>query len=156
MASIHLLAADDEFPSPLEEEPAGCVCGRAISGRPFFGIRYRDGRFVLSRAGQQVPVHEAEGTKLSVRHAEAGFLGGILFVTMEGALYTCTLEARVSLVSRPSDGTKFERVACGSRHCLALTADGRVFSWGSGSRGQLGHGGDDDSAEPRLVTLGRR
>ena len=27
-----------------------------------------------------------------------------------------------------------------SRHALALTADGKVFSWGDGEYGQLGHG----------------
>ncbi len=28
----------------------------------------------------------------------------------------------------------------GGRHVLALTADGKVFSWGDGECGQLGHG----------------
>lgn len=28
----------------------------------------------------------------------------------------------------------------GGRHVLALTADGKVFSWGDGEYGQLGHG----------------
>ncbi len=31
-------------------------------------------------------------------------------------------------------------VNAGSRHALALTADGKVFSWGDGEYGQLGHG----------------
>lgn len=28
----------------------------------------------------------------------------------------------------------------GGRHALALTADGKIFSWGDGELGQLGHG----------------
>ena len=28
----------------------------------------------------------------------------------------------------------------GGRHAMALTADGKVFSWGDGEYGQLGHG----------------
>lgn len=28
----------------------------------------------------------------------------------------------------------------GGRHAMALTADGKVFSWGDGEFGQLGHG----------------
>ncbi|KAI9908408.1 hypothetical protein PsorP6_004336 [Peronosclerospora sorghi] len=31
-------------------------------------------------------------------------------------------------------------VSCGSRHTMALTANGAVYSWGWGSMGQLGHG----------------
>lgn len=34
----------------------------------------------------------------------------------------------------------FTNVVCGENHCLALTRDGEVFSWGSGRFGQLGHG----------------
>ena len=31
-------------------------------------------------------------------------------------------------------------VNAGGRHAMALTADGKVFSWGDGEFGQLGHG----------------
>lgn len=31
-------------------------------------------------------------------------------------------------------------VNAGSRHALAITADGKAFSWGDGEYGQLGHG----------------
>ena len=31
-------------------------------------------------------------------------------------------------------------VNAGSRHAIALTADGKAFSWGDGECGQLGHG----------------
>lgn len=37
-------------------------------------------------------------------------------------------------------GVRVTQVACGSEHCLLLTETGQVFSWGMGSRGQLGHG----------------
>ena len=43
------------------------------------------------------------------------------------------------------------QVAVGERHCLARTASGEVFSWGSGSRGQLGHGRPQDEHAPRLI-----
>lgn len=32
-------------------------------------------------------------------------------------------------------------IACGSRHCAALTLAGQVYTWGSDDAGQLGHGG---------------
>ena len=31
-------------------------------------------------------------------------------------------------------------VHSGGRHCLALSAEGEVFSWGEGDDGKLGHG----------------
>jgi len=32
------------------------------------------------------------------------------------------------------------KMACGSRHSVAVTSDGCVYSWGSNDYGQLGHG----------------
>ncbi len=40
---------------------------------------------------------------------------------------------------------------CGKEHCLLLTEHGQVFSWGGGSRGQLGHGSLASEEHPRLV-----
>ena len=33
-----------------------------------------------------------------------------------------------------------EKAACGAGHTLLCTKDGKVFSWGKGTFGQLGHG----------------
>jgi alpha-tubulin suppressor-like RCC1 family protein len=48
-------------------------------------------------------------------------------------------------------------VACGKDHVLALDAGGRVWSWGLGQSGQLGHGVSGDDADldaPKEVALG--
>ena len=34
---------------------------------------------------------------------------------------------------------------------MALTASGDLYAWGQGDSGQLGHGGKDDLAVPRVV-----
>ena len=50
------------------------------------------------------------------------------------------------------DGShKVTDVVCGKEHCLLLTEHGQVFSWGGGSRGQLGHGNLFSEEKPRLV-----
>lgn len=36
-------------------------------------------------------------------------------------------------------GTRIVSAAAGSKHSVALASDGSLFTWGSGSRGQLGH-----------------
>lgn len=41
---------------------------------------------------------------------------------------------------------------CGLDHCLALAKDGRIWSWGYGEDGQLGHGAAEDVAtRPKLL-----
>ncbi|XP_020382998.2 RCC1 domain-containing protein 1 isoform X3 [Rhincodon typus] len=43
------------------------------------------------------------------------------------------------------------KLALGSEHAVLLSSDFTVYSWGSGRHGQLGHGGVEDEAEPRIV-----
>ena len=50
-----------------------------------------------------------------------------------------------------SGHVKFTSVACGAGHTLALTANGRVFSFGRGAFGALGHGDRLNCDVPRLV-----
>ena len=43
------------------------------------------------------------------------------------------------------------QVAAGVNHSMARTASGELYAWGQGFRGQLGHGGKEDVAVPRVV-----
>lgn len=42
-------------------------------------------------------------------------------------------------------------VNSGGKHCLALTTDGEVFSWGEGEDGKLGHGNRMSYDRPKLI-----
>ncbi|GAX82276.1 hypothetical protein CEUSTIGMA_g9705.t1 [Chlamydomonas eustigma] len=42
-------------------------------------------------------------------------------------------------------------LACGWRHTMVAMNDGRVYSWGRGVNGQLGHGEEQDIFKPRLL-----
>ena len=77
----------------------------------------------------------------------------VLFFVESGRLFTFgesehgklgLKEEQLKDTSRPqpvaTNGGHFTAVACGSGHTLALNQDGRVFSFGDGSRGQLGQG----------------
>lgn len=46
---------------------------------------------------------------------------------------------------------KIKDIACGRFHTLALDTMDRVFTWGFGGNGQLGHNGNKDEYRPRLV-----
>jgi hypothetical protein len=48
---------------------------------------------------------------------------------------------------------KIKMISCGLGHSLALTESGRVFSWGSNGRGQLGIDVDRHSSEPIIIDL---
>lgn len=48
-------------------------------------------------------------------------------------------------------GKKVIQVAAGGEHSLALTSDGRVYSWGANSSGQLGTGNNVNSKAPVAV-----
>ena len=56
----------------------------------------------------------------------------------------CALPQRV-----PLDGVVF--VACGEGCTAAVTGAGRLFTWGSGRKGRLGHGTERDEAVPRAI-----
>jgi RCC1 and BTB domain-containing protein len=48
-------------------------------------------------------------------------------------------------------GKKAKEVACGGRHTLVCTDDGRVYSFGYGSNGQLGHGNNETRLTPTFI-----
>ena len=56
-------------------------------------------------------------------------------------------------------GSKIIGIAAGAEHSMAVSADGQLFSWGSGSNGRLGHAQrssrlwywNRDETTPRLV-----
>lgn len=48
---------------------------------------------------------------------------------------------------------KIEKIACGEYFALALNDKGKVFSWGIGNNGQLGHGNKSDVKVPKVISL---
>ncbi|KAH8057688.1 hypothetical protein JL721_9614 [Aureococcus anophagefferens] len=57
-----------------------------------------------------------------------------------------------TLLWRLADDAVIVKVAACGAHSLALDAEGRVFSWGDGDGGRLGHGDDAGKAEPTLIS----
>eukprot|EP01132_Coremiostelium_polycephalum_P004737 gene4737-5913_t len=48
-------------------------------------------------------------------------------------------------------GGKIKQIACGYAHSVFCTDNGEVYSWGQGSKGQLGHGSTEDVQRPKLI-----
>jgi alpha-tubulin suppressor-like RCC1 family protein len=53
------------------------------------------------------------------------------------------------------NGERVVMVAVGGRHTVALSEAGHVFTWGSGSCGQLGHNDRENQLAPRQVEAGQ-
>ncbi|CAB3369693.1 Hypothetical predicted protein [Cloeon dipterum] len=53
--------------------------------------------------------------------------------------------------STPVDEVEVRDVACGTNHTVAVDAKGRVFSWGFGGYGRLGHADTKDEMVPRRI-----
>ncbi|GLI62584.1 hypothetical protein VaNZ11_005258 [Volvox africanus] len=56
------------------------------------------------------------------------------------------------LVGGELAGQQVALLACGWRHTVCVTTTGRVYSWGRGVNGQLGHGLEQDLYEPTLLS----
>jgi len=48
-------------------------------------------------------------------------------------------------------GTRIVSVATSGAHCLALSAEGKVYAWGIGGRGELGHADEDVKDVPCMI-----
>ncbi|XP_028771495.1 ultraviolet-B receptor UVR8-like [Neltuma alba] len=48
-------------------------------------------------------------------------------------------------------GLRIKQIACGDSHCLAVTMEGEVQSWGRNQNGQLGLGTAEDSLVPQKI-----
>ncbi|XP_078434073.1 regulator of chromosome condensation (RCC1) family protein isoform X2 [Wolffia australiana] len=48
-------------------------------------------------------------------------------------------------------GIRIKQIACGDSHCVAVTMEGKVQSWGRNQNGQLGLGSTEDSLLPQKI-----
>jgi len=53
----------------------------------------------------------------------------------------------------PLSNVKITSIACGANHVVALDSKKRVFTWGFGGYGRLGHSEQKDEHTPRLVEI---
>ena len=73
-------------------------------------------------------------------------------VAMRSKNKDALLKAGARLIKTRGREFRVVSLACGARHTLALTFTSEIFTWGSGSCGQLGHGSKHDEMLPRPIT----
>ncbi|XP_010242957.1 PREDICTED: ultraviolet-B receptor UVR8 isoform X2 [Nelumbo nucifera] len=126
-------------------------CGHGEAGRPIFKPR-------VVEALRGVPCKQV-----------ATGLSFTMFLTREGHVYTCgtnthgqlghgdTLDRPTPKIVEQLEGVGFVvQVSAGPSYSLAVTSDGTVYSFGSGSNFCLGHGEQHNELRPRAIQSFKR
>ena len=67
-------------------------------------------------------------------------------------LGTCTTTYTTPTIMKSLLGLSIKQISCGNQHIMAITQAGRVYSWGTGAYGRLGHENESDISVPTLIT----
>ncbi len=129
-----------------------------------WGLNDKDQLGGLKGSKVKLPVFSETLSRLKPVHI-AGGSKSLFVVTQEGRVYACGegTSGRLGLshcnnVNAPRQISGLSQyvvkkvaVHSGGKHAMALTVDGRVFSWGEGDEGKLGHCSRLSSDKPRLI-----
>ncbi|KAG8235151.1 hypothetical protein J437_LFUL015191, partial [Ladona fulva] len=129
-----------------------------------WGLNDKDQLGGLKGSKVKTPVLSDVLSSLRPSHI-AGGSKSLFVVSHDGKVYSCGegTNGRLGLghrsnVASPRQITSLNQyVVCkvavhsGGKHALALTVDGKVFSWGEGDDGKLGHGSCLSIHSPRLI-----
>ncbi|XP_051898486.1 RCC1 domain-containing protein 1-like [Pristis pectinata] len=93
-------------------------------------------------SGEGVPALSDAGDKVKKSTTDKAAVGNTnVFIS---------IQAFPALLDFPGE-LEISKVSCGARHTAAVTRSGKLFTWGWGNYGQLGHGQTDSTDLPRLV-----
>ena len=135
-----------------------CSFGYSGSGRLGLGTRSNDSK-------QLSPAVISAVADVPLRAVAAGTYHTLLLSTA-GVVYSCG-EGGLGQLGHGTDrneasprpiealcaiGLLATAVAAGRMHSICAAGDGRVFSWGEGQDGRLGHGDYESSSVPRCVS----
>uniref|UniRef100_A0A3Q4MNW4 HECT-type E3 ubiquitin transferase n=1 Tax=Neolamprologus brichardi TaxID=32507 RepID=A0A3Q4MNW4_NEOBR len=152
LATVPFLASDNE-----EEDDEKTAAGRLHTLAPL----------TVSQQSSMIKVPSFSETLSALNVVQvAGGSKSLFAVTVEGKIYACGEATNGRLGLGLSSGTipiprqitalsnyviKKVAVHSGGRHAMALTVDGKVFSWGEGDDGKLGHFSRMNCDKPRLI-----
>ncbi|XP_060526978.1 E3 ubiquitin-protein ligase HERC2 [Cylas formicarius] len=166
--SVSFLANDwdlnEEAPAPVSRDehvasPDDSACRVFV-----WGLNDKDQLGGIKGSKVKLPAYSEPLAQLRPIHI-AGGSKSLFVVSQEGKLYACGegTNGRLGLghsmnVPHPRPVpflsqyvVKKVAVHSGGKHAMALTLDGKVFSWGEGEDGKLGHGNRLNLDKPKLV-----
>ncbi|KAL1138806.1 hypothetical protein AAG570_008868, partial [Ranatra chinensis] len=161
-SAVSFLASDS---SEIQETNSTCTVSGNCSSKVFvWGLNDKDQLGGLKGSKVKYPVYSETLSALKPIYI-AGGSKSLFIVSHYGKLFACgeSTNGRLGLgytnnVSIPRQLTSLSQyiikkvsVHSGGKHAMALTIDGKVFSWGEGSDGNLGHGNMSSLEKPRLI-----
>ncbi|XP_053987984.1 E3 ubiquitin-protein ligase HERC2 isoform X2 [Hylaeus volcanicus] len=161
--SVSFLASDWEIVQEQMSSQRGTEAPQH-SAVYVWGLNDKDQLGGLKGSKIKLPVYSEILSKLKPVHI-AGGSKTLFVVSQDGKLFACGegTNGRLGLgndsnVCEPKPipflsqyVIKKVAVHSGGKHALALTQDGKVFSWGEGEDGKLGHGNCLSLDKPRLI-----
>ncbi|XP_067363614.1 probable E3 ubiquitin-protein ligase HERC6 isoform X1 [Channa argus] len=169
---LHKSLKPSRVPIPLQVPVIQVACGKSHSlaltkgGDVFSWGLNSHGQLGLGKevSRQPAPVLVLALSGVPVTQLAAGATH-TLFLTLSGLVYCCGANKEGQLgLNRVDEKGRFNIclvpalrplgvsfISCGEAHSAALTKDGKVFTFGDGSHGQLGHNSSGNEVKPRLV-----
>ncbi|XP_034556254.1 probable E3 ubiquitin-protein ligase HERC6 [Notolabrus celidotus] len=156
------------MPVPVIQVTCGNVHSLALTqgGEVFTWGSNSHGQLGLGKdvSVQCTPVHVTALTGVAVTQISAGATH-TFFLTLPGLVYCCGANKSGQLgLNRVDEKGEFNicvvpalrpldisSISCGEAHSAVLTKDGKVFTFGEGGHGQLGHNSTENEMNPRLV-----
>uniref|UniRef100_A0A6P7FTJ3 HECT-type E3 ubiquitin transferase n=1 Tax=Diabrotica virgifera virgifera TaxID=50390 RepID=A0A6P7FTJ3_DIAVI len=173
-SSVSFLANDwdlsqDSSPGPsmvtVTQEP-NSECAQNTNGYKVYvwGLNDKDQLGGMKGSKVKLPILSDYLSQLKPIHI-AGGSKSLFIVSQEGKLYACGEGTNGRLGLGHSNNVPTPRpipflsqyvikkvaVHSGGKHAMALTLDGKVFSWGEGEDGKLGHGNRLNLDKPRMI-----
>ena len=146
------VAAGDYHSFALSRDGTVMACGRNACGQ--LGLGDTDDRDTFTAVADLRGVVDIDAGRMHT-----------IAVTAEGGLYTwgqgraighggdgntqCLVPTKVT--GGGIDEAAVVQVAAGNEYSMALTATSELYAWGKSEYGQLGHGGKEHEAVPRVV-----
>ncbi|XP_073987726.1 E3 ubiquitin-protein ligase HERC2 isoform X1 [Rhodnius prolixus] len=161
-STVSFLASDS---SEIRELNRSCTSNSTSAFKVFvWGLNDKDQLGGLKGSKIKYPVFSETLSALKPIYI-AGGSKSLFIVSHEGKVFACgeSTNGRLGLghtnnVSVPRQLTSLSQyvvkkvaVHSGGKHALALTIDGKVFSWGEGNEGNLGHGNTQSLEKPRMI-----
>ena len=146
------VAAGSQHSFVLSRDGTAMACGRNSGGQLGLGdTDDRDTFTVVAGLRGVVDIDAGENHTIAVTTEGGLYTWGQGLAIGHGGDNTTRRLVPTKVTGGGIDEAFVVQVAAGRDHSMAMTTTGELYAWGEGGSGQLGHGGKEHLAVPRVV-----